>query len=518
MIPLLVAACFLFASCSIDSIPVVPVTIDPSVTYQRIAGFGASDCWTANFVGRFWEESEKEKIARLLFSKGFNVDGSPEGIGLSMWRFNLGAGTFEQGDASGIEDLSRRAESFLNPDGSYDWSKQQGQQWFLKKAKEYGCESFTAFSNAPPVQFSRNGKGYAPGDGKVNLRDDAWGYFAAYMADVLDHFQREGLPFDYISPVNEPQWDWKAPTQEGSPWENHEIKRLVLELDKAIRERGLDTKILLSEAGEWDKLYLAGGRGANQIDAFFNPLSPEYVGDLPSMPKIIGGHSYWTHSTNINLRNTRMSVRNSARRFGLEVFQTEWCMLEAGEGFPGYDEASYMDIALFMAKIIHSDLVYADVSSWCFWTSMDMERWEHKNRFLLVSLDPGKNGDPYTPVTESGAAEARATLWALGNYSRFIRPGYTRIETGGADDLNGLMGSAYISADKKTITAVYVNMAHETRKVNASFQNSGDPKTSSVYVTDADSNLKKKPSPASYRRGETVEIPARSVVTVVYGF
>ena len=33
-----------------------------------------------------------------------------------MWRVNLGGGSAEQGEASGIEDKSRRAESYLTVD------------------------------------------------------------------------------------------------------------------------------------------------------------------------------------------------------------------------------------------------------------------------------------------------------------------------------------------------------------------------------------------------------------------
>jgi O-glycosyl hydrolase len=514
---------------------ITSVTIDINREYQYITGFGASDCWTANFVGQYWNEAEKETIARYLFGRGYGHDGDPEGIGLSMWRFNLGAGTAEQGNDSGIADLSRRAESFLivpGKDGppesaaemSYDWSKQAGQQWFLRKAKEYGCEHFVAFSNAPPVQFSRNGKGYASGsvndDGRANLREDAWDDFADYLAAVADHFKREGLPFEYLSPVNEPQWDWKDPSQEGSPWESGEIKRLTIELDRAIREKGLDTKILLAEAGEWDKLYLGGGRASNQITEFFNPQSENYVGHLPSVAQVIGGHSYWTGNTDLRLRNTRISVQNNARRFGLEVFQTEWSMLDAGEGFPGFDEASYMDIALFMAKVIHSDLTFANVSSWSFWTSMDMERWGHKNRFLLVSLAPGKNNDPYTPITEPGSVQGRSTLWALGNYSLFIRPGYRRVELSGVQNLSGLMGSAYISADRSVIVAVYVNMESQARAVSTEFAGLDTrPRSGSVYVTDENSNLKRQKGTSSEKNASrNLEIPARSVVTAVYTF
>ena len=49
-----------------------------------------------------------------------------------MWRVNVGGGSSEQGDASGIPDkYERRVECFLNQDGSYNWSKQAGQQYFI---------------------------------------------------------------------------------------------------------------------------------------------------------------------------------------------------------------------------------------------------------------------------------------------------------------------------------------------------------------------------------------------------
>ena len=76
------------------------VTIDVSTFYQTIAGFGASDCWLPAWIGKYWTES-RERLSELLFSSV--IEGkNPKGIGLSMWRVNLGAGSAEQGNASGI--------------------------------------------------------------------------------------------------------------------------------------------------------------------------------------------------------------------------------------------------------------------------------------------------------------------------------------------------------------------------------------------------------------------------------
>jgi O-glycosyl hydrolase len=495
------------------------IIIDPSQTCQTIDGFSASDCWTGNYVGTYWNESSKNTIAKYLFSQNIKADGSPEGIGLSMWRFNLGAGTAEQGDLSDISDLSRRAECFLDNTGTnYDWTKQAGQQWFLKKAKEYGCEKIVAFSNSPLVFYTKNGKGYSMGDGYSNLREDKYDAFAEYLATVAKHFKEEGIDFDYISPVNEPQWDWNAPSQEGSPWQNNEIKKLTVALDNAIQKRGLDTKILLAEAGAWNYLYQPSGRASNQIYEFFDRQSANYIGDLPSVAPVIGGHSYWTHTTNAQLQSVRSNVKTGAKVYQLNVFQTEWSMLDAGEGIPDIDNASYIDIALFMAKIIHSDLAFANVSSWSYWTSMDMERWGHKDRFLLVALAPG--GDFNNPITESGIVYDRSTLWALGNYSFFIRPGYQRIQLDGANDLGGLMGTAYIAPDHSRIVAVYVNMAYETKTIKTTFQNMQGftPVNNKMYVTNSLYNMRKSGGASAdvYSPDKELSIPSRSVVTIVY--
>lgn len=108
--------------------------IDPAKTYQTMHSFGASDAWRTQHVGLNWPDEKKNRIADWLFSMEEDEDGNPRGIGLSMWRFNIGSGSYEQGDASGITNTWSRVECFLAPDGSYDFSKQAGQQWFLEAA------------------------------------------------------------------------------------------------------------------------------------------------------------------------------------------------------------------------------------------------------------------------------------------------------------------------------------------------------------------------------------------------
>lgn len=492
-------------------------TVNTNVTYQTIEGFAASDCWTVNYVGKYWNSNRKEAIARLLFSQEIK-NGAPEGIGLSMWRFNLGAGTAEQGDASGIDDKSRRAECFLQSNGSYDWSRQQGQQYFLEKARDYGCQSFVMFSNSPPVYYTFNGKGYSARGAYSNLKTEHYADFANYMATVAAYMKtNKNIEFSHISPVNEPQYNWSDPSQEGSGWQNAEIKKLVVELDNALTTHGLNTKILLTEAGDWEYLYKVKSDAArsNQMSAFFSASSENYIGNLAHVTPLIGGHSYWTDGNWNTLWQVRSELATAAAARGLKLYQTEWSML--GDHFndaayPGHETSTEQDIALHMAKVMHHDLTTANVSSWSFWTSMDVARWGHKNRFLLINLTPA--GGIYGDISESGTYEATKTLWVLGNYSLFVRPGFQRVDLGIESPSESFFGSAWLSPERDCLVVVCTNMTTKIIKADITVEGLAKNATSlKRYVTSAAKNLKED-SPSG---GECIVEP-QSVTTFVFQF
>lgn len=503
------------------------VTISPNTTYQTIEDFGASDCWTADFVGKHFSEAEKEKSARWLFSRELDSNGNPEGIGLSMWRINLGAGSAEQGNGSAIDDVTRRGYCYLDAKGTYDWTKSAGQQYFMQQAKKYGVDHFLLFCNSAPVQFTKNGKAFAnAGEKGCNLNDNRYGDFATFLTTTTKHFIDEGYNITLISPVNEPQYDWTN-GQEGSPWPNECISRLARELDASIAKQGISSKILLPEACQWKALYMDATekRANNQIEAFFNPANTNtYIGDLKSVQRAVAGHSYWTFGTNDDLQNIRKAVADKAAKYDLDVYQTEWSMLDkepsTSAGFPAsYDAASYMDIALYMGKLIHCDLTFGNMAAWSYWTAFAQEKWGQKNRFYLLRLNAkGDTGnESYGDIANGGTVTDNANLWVLGNYSRFIRPGYRRIghTTNQSESLNKLMGSAYMSPDGKRIVVVYVNMGAATG-VNLNVEGQTAAKQISLYRTSATENLKHIAE--TYTLGERIMIPQKSVSTFVIDF
>ncbi|MGP1536601.1 glycoside hydrolase [Bacteroides heparinolyticus] len=519
---------FLIVSCGGDSAsqPVIPepeqpgipnsveklVSIDACQTFQTIAGFGASDCWSPAYVGKSWTAG-RAGISELLFSSEI-VNGQPRGIGLSQWRVNLGGGSAAQGLASGIEEKSRRAESYLTDNLTLDWSRCQGQRYFMSRAKELGCNNFVLFSNTPPVQYTYNGKGFSSQGASSNLKTRHYADFAVYMADVAAHYASGGYNITHISPVNEPQYNWES-GQEGSGWTNNQVAALARELDAALTGRNLSTDILLGESGDWEYLYKPKNDASrsNVFSAFFTEGSSAYVGNLPHVKRLMCGHSYWTDGTWDGMRNVRGQLARAARQYDLDVWQSEWSMLGDGYSsaeFTGYEAASEMDIALYMSKVIHNDLTVGNVSSWSYWTAMDVARWGHKNRFLLISLVPA--GGEYGDIEQEGTYRATSTLWVLGNYSRFIRPGYKRIALT-LNETRSFFGSAWISPERDRIVAVYTNLSD--RNVRLTETHVGwDSEVPSVttYTTTGYKSLQEAVVP----NGNQVILESGSVTTVIY--
>lgn len=478
------------------------ITIDVNKKAQVIDNIGSSGAWFSEGIGKYWSPEVREQMARWLFSKGFKKDGSPEGIGLSSWRFNIGGGTAEQGDSSGIKDFRKRVECFMKPDGTFDWSKQSGYLWFTKKARAYGVETLIAFSNTPPVWMNGNGLGYKTAkDYRSNLKVDQYSAYADFLTRVYQHFDKEGLHFDYISPVNEPQWDWSHPygdaDQEGSAWTNSEVVHIAGALDTALSRVHANTKILLSEAGNLEYLYAQSGTASHQIQA----LKTGGVYNLSHVPAIIGGHSYFTDKGDSSRRSIRAHLADTAAKYGLQYWQTEYCMLADGykDGLDGPRTA--MDCALFLAKVIHDDFVYGNASAWQFWNSWEPGRADMDTRYYLVALHP-KNKE-----YKDGTVTAVKNLWALGQYSRFVRPGMQRVTAESGDA--SLLVSAYVS--KKQTVLVCVNYGEEAKVVNVDVKGR---KLSNVkyYRTSKDEDMKLH---VVHGKNEHVELTGRSVVTVV---
>jgi glucuronoarabinoxylan endo-1,4-beta-xylanase len=162
--------------------------------------------------------------------------------------------------------------------------------------------------------------------------------------------------------------------------------------------------------------------------------------------------------------------------------------------------------ALSWATTIHQSLTNAQVSGWVWWL---LALWPDDQ--ALISLDNAS----------TGAFSVSKTLWALGNFSKFIRPGFVRIETTthvgpNLSDIlkySNLLTSAYKDLATGQFVIVAINIGTSGLDVNFNFSTSvftGGSVT--PYITSNGENLAPQPAVSL---ANTITIPAQSIVSYV---
>jgi O-glycosyl hydrolase len=176
-------------------------------------------------------------------------------------------------------------------------------------------------------------------------------------------------------------------------------------------------------------------------------------------------------------------------------------------GGNGYDFS--MKTALYVARIMHYDLVFGNASSWSWWRAVG---GDYKDGLLRAYSTPDK---------KNGHAVDSKLLWTVGNYSRFIRPGAVRYDiqakdslgnsiSEGATDPYGIMCSAYQNTDGRW-TVVAINYSESIKPFHFKTSNDAVPswqmyRTSNISTEDL--------APVGRTNGDTT-LPPRSVTTFV---
>jgi O-glycosyl hydrolase len=474
------------------------VQVDASKTFQQIDGFGASDCWTLQKVGG-WSEASKQRVADLLFS-------TTEGIGLSQWRFNVGGGL----DVDRVGNTWRTTECFEVAEGKYDWSRQAGQRWFLQAAKAHGVDQFVAFVNSPPRRMTKNGHvNCDPDGGSTNLKAGYEAQFARYLCDIMRHFRdnpdpAQRIDFDWVAPVNEPQWDWDGGSQEGNRAGNADLLRIFNALARELDRQALDTHILGPESGMFQSLWTSARNHGQEYGRYLELFSSD-AALAQRMDYTIASHAYLADPVPHFFKEVRKKTAAAMADYPQwKLWQTEYCILVGAERKGGSGRDLGMDTALDIARVMHGDLTLANVSSWSWWIAMS--KWSFKDGLIYTDW---RDADDVERVIES------KMLWAFGNFSRFLRPGSTRLHLNGGNHTKGLMASAWKTPEKDGMVLVFINMSERPCEVDLSTQGgetSGNAFTPYLTAAGPENNLRPL-APISIQA--PVAVPPRSVLTLV---
>jgi hypothetical protein len=201
----------------------------------------------------------------------------------------------------------------------------------------------------------------------------------------------------------------------------------------------------------------------------------------------------------------------------LDYWQTEFCILEKNdETTGGWGRDTGMQTALYVARVIHSDLTIANARSWDWWTALSQFNFKDG----LIHLDDGKGNSVESDTSElnhtlmvDGHVTETKLLWALGNYSRFVRPGMVRIDAQLGNDLSlveqakDLQVSAYMDQMTGKVVMVFINHTQEDKVIKPDGVQSGQV---FLYVTNEAKNLEKV-----HVDMNKFSIPKRSVSTLV---
>lgn len=353
-----------------------------------------------------------------------------KGIGLSIVRNIIGDG----GDWG--EAIDGPTPSIQPEEGVWNWSGDEDQIWLMKAAAQRGCTRFVSTAWSPPAWMKTNNSVVQGGE----LRPDKYQAFAEYLANyVRGYREHHQIEIYAISPANEPDL---TTDYSSCRWTGLQLRDFVKNhLTPILKQEGINVKVMIPETMNFTESYA--------LATLNDPAAREGV-------DIIGVHAY-------DFMALPFPVAKSHQK---AIWQTEVSNI-------GFNDGS-IDDGLKYAKLLHDHLTITEVNAWLFW-------WlaAYKPGEALIHLDAA-----YQTFTTF------KRLYTIGNYSRFVRPGYVRInaENNPAPDL---FMTAFKDQKSGRFALVAINNGETERTVRFVLRDFPATKAVVPYRTSATEDLAK---------------------------
>lgn len=433
------------------------VTINWSDTKQTIDGFGASSAW--------FGVNLSDEVARTLFDP-------KTGIGLSLLRIQIGLPADIQSD--GTESTEGGMRVATAPELST-----------AQQAVGYGCRIWATAWTPPPAWKTTNSQnGSGPGFDSNKLQPAHYQDYADYLANFVDQMAQNNIQLIGVSPANEPDY---VASWDNAQWSGSELTSFVADyMGPTFAARCPSVKIIVPDTASW-----------SACDSYVTPISENakalgYSGVFATHPYPNGPElPDWTY--------------NKPQQLGKHFWQTEWSQ----ENMSGDTPDPTMTSAIDMAAHIHTNMVTTQMNAWNWWAiyiSADS---------LLSQDSTGTRENPalIQPDDSMGKPYLFQRGYALGNWAKFVRPGFKRLGT--EDPSSTLLVEAY--RDSCHVAVIAINS--DANEVTQNFVLSDAPQLASVtpWVTSPTDKLAAKAAvPVSAVDGSfTYTIPGKSVVTFV---
>jgi glucuronoarabinoxylan endo-1,4-beta-xylanase len=318
---------------------------------------------------------------------------------------------------------------------------------------------------SPPGEWKDSGTAENGG----SLLPERYEDWANRLASFVTDADAASVPLLYLSAQNEPNYvaNWET-----CRWSEIELTRFMRDhLGPAVEALGLGTQLLAPETQDWltlesfGNIILADGAASAHVGA-------------------IAVHGYGGEAFSYGAPSAA----------GKELWVTELDDKLPGESDSDFDPT--MTSGLKVARKLHDDLTIASVNAWHYWWIMPR-----------TDLPLTSNG----ALTDGEALTRRA--YVMGNYSKFVRPGFSRVRATGAPRRDVLV-SAYRDAAAELLVIVASNLS--TTDIAQRFAIEGAKADSATpWITSDELALEEQPPTEIVDGTLDFTLPARSVTTFV---
>lgn len=376
------------------------------------------------------------------------------GIGLSIIRNIVGDG----GDWG--KPFDGATPSIEPREGVWNWTGDEDQIWLMNEAKKRGCNQFVSTVWSPPAWMKTNNSVIKGGE----LRSDKYQAYADYLSKYVRGYRKHhNIDIHAISLANEPGF---AAPYSSCLWTGSQFREFIKNyLTPTLKRDNVGVKVIIPEEMNFSENYA--------IDTLNDPEASQGV-------DIIGTHAYDFNAKPFPVTKSRNK----------SIWQTEVSNI-------GFNDGS-IDDGLKYAKLLHDQMTITEVNAWLFWWLIAYKEGE-----TLIHLD-----------TSFKTFQTFKRLYTIGNYSRFIRPGYVRIDTKSNPTANVFV-TAYKDNSTGKFAIVAINNGDQEQTISFNLNEFPNFKAIIPYRTSKRENLAKLDQIPISKNSFKALLKVKSVTTFV---
>ncbi|NLL04858.1 MAG: cellulosome protein dockerin type I [Clostridiaceae bacterium] len=399
------------------------VTVDWDTTYQTIDGFGISEAFHQSNNIARLGETKQNEIYDLLFS-------TTDGAGFSIFRSMLGdGGTWGNAD-DGPNKTMQPAEDV------WDWTESNDDQIPMIKAiqSKYGIDKIMYTVWSPPAWMKTNGSVVGGA-----LRTDKYQAYATYLAEHIKNYKSKfGVEITHIGIQNEPDLET---SYSSCRWTPAQLKTFMSDyLVPTFDKENITAKVVSGECMSFTEQYA--------VDSLYDSIAV-------TRTDIVGSHNY----------GSSYRTFPTAKEKGKGIWMTEISDMNGND--------TTINDGMRWAKEIHDFMTITEGNAWFYWWGACFKTHNGEG---LIQID--LNSKNY---------KVAKRLYTVGQFSRFIRPGWQRIEA-----TKNPVSNVYVTAYKDPVTGefaiVAMNNGWSNQSINYTLKGFS-PSSVTPYTTSANQDL-----------------------------